>query len=96
MLSLSAAGMMAQTLTLTTSLGSRTTVTPEDNPVTLTLTSSDEALTIDINVNGTETIASAANATKLSAEYIFTETKTYNIYGNATYADGTKKSVGKK
>ena len=82
-----------QQVAMTTSLGDQTIITPDNATVTFTLASSEPA-DMTININGKEDIAATSSpATELVGTYTFLEPGNYNIYGNATFADGKKKSV---
>lgn len=85
----SAAGLQVE---LTTNLEGLV-VTPSTATVHFTLTATEEA-DLSININGND-IATLANAKTLECDYTFTETGTYNVYGNAV-KDGVRKSTSFK
>ena len=81
-------------IAMTTSLGGETVITGDNNTVEFVLASTQPAV-MTININGKADIASTNGETakELKATYTFVEPGNYNVYGNATLPDGTKKSV---
>ena len=82
-------------IAMTTSLGDQTVITSDNPTVHFSLGASQPA-TMTINLNGKIDIASGENTTEISADYTFIEPGSYNVYGNATFADGTKRSTSLK
>ena len=78
-------------IALVTSLGDETVITSDNNTVHFEL-SSTQAAKMSININGKLDIASTESGKFIQADYTFLEPGNYNIYGNATLPDGTKKS----